>query len=311
MTVSFKLTKPMLKELALKLVDIQSANERLWDEAESKPDNDIVTGTDKENERCIKNYLKELGIKYGFTFEFFGEEFGQDESIENNDYFISVDPIDGTRNFKDKVGYSAISVAFFKNGICEAGVINEINNQHEYGFGRYALYIALKGEGCEEAMYENDNWSWHAFEPKINNEPISRISGDMTFVKGFLKQWRSKDNIKQAISLLWCKLDLNTLRMTQNMSGCSSILGVLKGRIGFFINFCIDDILSHNAAILVAEECGLTVGHVYKKDNNFDIVDGKYKNGDGTVFISANESIKKSVDLIFNDICLPIPIDIS
>ena len=49
-----KLTKEMLKELALKLVDIQKANEKLWDEAESKPDNDIVTGTDKENEKCIK-----------------------------------------------------------------------------------------------------------------------------------------------------------------------------------------------------------------------------------------------------------------
>lgn len=302
-----KLTESMLKEMALKLVEIQTANEKLWDEAESKPDNDIVTGTDKENEKCIKNYLKEFSKKYGITFNIFGEEFGSENYVENADYFVAIDPIDGTRNFKDKIGYSAITLAFFQDGVCVAGVINEINNQHEYDNGRYMLYTVLKGKGCKEAIYKNKAWSWHAFTPKIHNEPISRISGDMTFVKGFLKQWHSKDNIKQSISLLWCKLDLNTLRLTQNMSGCSSVLGVLKGRIGFFINFCIDDILSHNAAILLAEESGFKVRHIFNKDSNFEIVDGNYKNGDGTLFIAANDSIQKSVESLFKNVSLPLP----
>ena len=89
-----------------------------------------------------------MGSKYGFTFDFFGEEFGTDASSEQADYFISVDPIDGTRNFKDKVGYSSISIAFFRNGVCEAGVINEINNQHDYNDERYCLYVVIKG--CHE-----------------------------------------------------------------------------------------------------------------------------------------------------------------
>ena len=100
---------------------------------------DLVTETDQESERIIKNHFKE---KFP-THSFIGEESvagGEKCNLTDNPTWI-IDPIDGTTNFVHKFPFSSISIALAINKELVIGVVyNPIMDE---------MFSAVAGHGAK------------------------------------------------------------------------------------------------------------------------------------------------------------------
>ena len=108
-------THAYLKKIASDIIipKIGNLNE---DEVSTKIDNSKVTSYDV----IIENELIEYFKKIGFT-NIISEE-GNSELIKDYEY-LTVDPIDGTRNFINGINKVAIMLSFIKNTKCEFAII--------------------------------------------------------------------------------------------------------------------------------------------------------------------------------------------
>lgn len=96
---------------------------------------DLVTEYDTKIQEMLFLGLKKIVP----DAKFIGEEGSADTLTSEGEFFI-VDPIDGTTNFIKDYHHSAISVAFLKNGVVEAGVI--------YNPYLDEMFYAIKGYGA-------------------------------------------------------------------------------------------------------------------------------------------------------------------
>ena len=96
---------------------------------------DLVTEYDTKIQMMLFQGLKEIVP----DAKFIGEE-GSADTFSSEGKFFIVDPIDGTTNFIKDYHHSAISVAFLKNGVVEAGVI--------YNPYLDEMFYAIKGCGA-------------------------------------------------------------------------------------------------------------------------------------------------------------------
>lgn len=302
--VFFKNNKSFLRELAKKVSKISRENEHLSFKQFPKGSNDVVTETDFRNEKAIKKILDDVGKKFGIKFRIYGEEYGQDTVGDVKSSFIigvSLDPIDGTRRFAVNNLYSAVSIAFRdEKGRCVAGVVVEINNQTTIDNDlRHRLYYFVEGEGAMEAVRKKGKWCWHRLRSQVPDTPLSHHMVDMTCVSGFLKQWPESDQeaFEREYSKLWWSLTKQSRCVTQHMSGASSLLALIRGEIGAFINFCTTDTVSHDVLIGIARELGYKIEHIWSKYNSFAVdheTDEYYY--DGSLAICANDQIWGAVN---------------
>ncbi len=101
---------------------------------------DFYTIADVESQKIIKETITKLLVKKGIKeseIGFIGEE---NLSLGNNKkHLFVIDPLDGTTNFASGFDFFAISIAYFYNGILNAGLVYQPTNKN--------FYYATKGKG--------------------------------------------------------------------------------------------------------------------------------------------------------------------
>ena len=101
---------------------------------------DLVTAADLESEKVITQIIKAAypddAIISEETSE--GQELLTPEHLPQLTGWV-IDPIDGSKNFKDGMSYSGVSIAYIENGEAILGVV--------YNPYLKELYLAVKGEG--------------------------------------------------------------------------------------------------------------------------------------------------------------------
>ena len=102
---------------------------------EEKGHNDFVSDADRAAEKavidCVHKHYPDHAI--------LGEE-EQKDAIESDDLWV-IDPLDGTNNFVHGVPHFAVSIAYFRQGVAQCGVvynpITEDRFEAERGAGAY------------------------------------------------------------------------------------------------------------------------------------------------------------------------------
>lgn len=85
-----------------------------------KTGKEIVSNYDIQTEKNIRKKLKKILPKY----KIWGEELGRDSGNLEQENFIVIDPIDGTKNFLSGVPLYASQIAAIKKGKIEWGIIS-------------------------------------------------------------------------------------------------------------------------------------------------------------------------------------------
>ena len=104
-----------LKKIAIDII-IPKIGKLKEEEVSTKIDNSKVTSYDVIIENELINYFKNFGFKNIISEE------GNSDLIKKNEY-LTVDPIDGTRNFINGINKVAIMLSFIKSTQCEFAII--------------------------------------------------------------------------------------------------------------------------------------------------------------------------------------------
>jgi len=104
-----------LKNIANKII-IPKIGKLSEDEVSTKSDNSKVTSYDVIIENELIKYFKKIGFANIISEE------GNSELIKDNEY-LTVDPIDGTRNFINGINKVAIMISYIKSTQCEFAII--------------------------------------------------------------------------------------------------------------------------------------------------------------------------------------------
>ncbi|MBQ0022388.1 MAG: inositol monophosphatase [Prevotellaceae bacterium] len=127
-----------VKQLALKVGEFQSEQRKTFsiDFVESKHNHDYVSYVDKESEKMIVSYLKEILPDAGFITE----EKTVVQNAETAEYSWIVDPLDGTTNFIHDLGPWCVCIALQNKEEYLLGVVYEVT--------RKELFFATKDNGA-------------------------------------------------------------------------------------------------------------------------------------------------------------------
>ena len=104
-----------LKKIATEII-IPNIGKLSENEVSTKEDNSKVTSYDVIIENELIEYFKNIGFSNIISEE------SNSELIKNNEY-LTVDPIDGTRNFINGINKFAIMISFIKSTHCEFAII--------------------------------------------------------------------------------------------------------------------------------------------------------------------------------------------
>ena len=113
-----------LKKIAIDII-IPKIGKLREEEVSTKIDNSKVTSYDVIIENELINYFKNFGFKNIISEE------GNSDLIKKNEY-LTVDPIDGTRNFINGINKVAIMLSFIKSTQCEFAIIYDPINDVFY-----------------------------------------------------------------------------------------------------------------------------------------------------------------------------------
>ena len=108
-------THDYLKKIATDII-IPNIGKLSDNEVSTKEDNSKVTSYDVIIENELIDYFKTIGFSNIISEE------GNSELIKKNEY-LTVDPIDGTRNFINGINKVAIMISFIKSTKCEFAII--------------------------------------------------------------------------------------------------------------------------------------------------------------------------------------------
>ena len=108
-------THSFLKKIAIDII-IPNIGKLSKNEISTKKDNSKVTSYDVIIEKELIEYFKNIGFSNIISEE------GNTELIKKNEY-LTVDPIDGTRNFINGINKVAIMLSFIKSNHCEFAII--------------------------------------------------------------------------------------------------------------------------------------------------------------------------------------------
>lgn len=99
-----------------------------------KSAHDLVTETDRANERTITDDIRKIDPKISIL----GEENGMDK--RGSERLLVIDPLDGTTNFVKGIGLYSVMISYFEAGKPKLGVV--------YVPSTKDIYIAETGEGA-------------------------------------------------------------------------------------------------------------------------------------------------------------------
>jgi len=134
---------------------------------------DISIGFDVEAENIYIKYLALFG-------EIHSEECGIYKKLENCEYKIVIDPIDGSDNIKSKFPYYGSSIALQKNDVTIVGIV--------CNFATAEVFVKSKNEHYKTYLYdltnklpivENNYSSVGIFEKSLNNASIVKKLRDL------------------------------------------------------------------------------------------------------------------------------------
>ncbi len=132
-------THIFLKKIAKKII-IPKIGKLREDEVSTKNDNSKVTSYDVIIENELIKYFKNIGFSNIISEE------NNSELIKNNEY-LTIDPIDGTRNFINGINKVAIMLSFIKYTQCEFAIIYDPIADifyHTYNNSIYKNHIQIK-----------------------------------------------------------------------------------------------------------------------------------------------------------------------
>ncbi|WP_245944405.1 inositol monophosphatase family protein [Marinospirillum perlucidum] len=202
-----------------------------------KDHQELVTSSDREIDQHICRRLLEA-----FPGDrILSEEGDQDEKqIEEAEALWILDPIDGTVNFAHGQPHVAISLAFYQKGIPQLGVVHSPFLQE--------TFVALRGQGAIK-----------------NNQPI-KVSGLQKLRPALIASGFPYD--KSQLLPLIKRLEA-LLPHCQDLRRCGSaaldICHVADGSLdGYYESLSLWDFA---AAVLIAEEAGAQVSHLYPRQD--------------------------------------------
>lgn len=106
-------------------------------EVNEKGTNDLVTNADLESEQAITTFILSKFPGHQFLAEEQHQELAAPDEIE---HLWIVDPLDGTTNYAHGIPHFAVSIAYYRFGVPECGVIfNPVRDE---------LYVAVRGAGA-------------------------------------------------------------------------------------------------------------------------------------------------------------------
>ena len=131
---------------------------------------DLVTEYDTEIQEMLFRGLKKILPEA----KFIGEE-GSSDTLTSEGFAFVVDPIDGTTNFIKDYHHSAISVALFKDGVVEAGVV--------YNPYLDEMFYAIKGRGafCNKKQIKVSDENLNNALVLFGTSPYDKTLSEKTF----------------------------------------------------------------------------------------------------------------------------------
>ena len=178
-----------LKNIANKII-IPKIGKLSKDEVSTKNDNSKVTSYDVIVENELIEYFKNIGFSNIISEE------SNSELIKNNEY-LTLDPIDGTRNFINGINKIAIMVSFIKSTKCEFAIIYDpisdvfyhthnnsiFKNHKQFKPQNYSKQIGFLGEHAK--VYFKDiitSYTEKIRSRSIGYDVIEAIEGERSFL---------------------------------------------------------------------------------------------------------------------------------
>lgn len=196
---------------------------------------DFLTEVDGEVERFIVDALARLFPRDGFL----GEEGGPQAQTVARDGTWIIDPIDGTANFARGIGHFCVSVAYFRAGRPEVGVLAApMANE---------LYAAALGRGAT-----------------LDGVPLAAAATARLDEGSVELGWNTRRTTDDYLAVLRPLLDAG-LSVRRVGSGALGIAHVAAGRTDAYLETHINawDVA---AALLIAEEAGARVSDFFAAD---------------------------------------------
>jgi fructose-1,6-bisphosphatase/inositol monophosphatase family enzyme len=147
----------------------------------------VVTDVDLKAQALILGKTKQIVDKYNFGI--LSEELKDDKSRFLKDFFVCIDPLDGTLPFTEKVSGYSVSIALVtKKGESVCGVIYDPRNKN--------IYHAFKGSGAFKnnnrirVNYSNEIFTFITDRSFLENEIFEDFVKDLknkSFGKGFVE----------------------------------------------------------------------------------------------------------------------------
>lgn len=213
---------------------------------EEKIEKEFVSFVDIESERMLRSSLLSFLPESGF--------YGEETKADRKPTEWIVDPIDGTTNYLSGLAQFSISVALYKNGKPDLGVV--------YQPATGDIFSAIKGKGLHH-----------------NGKPCPKVSPDITIENALIGTgfpYRSKDMQKNFFAC--AEQILNKSRGIRRMGSAALDLAYLAA--GYIQGFWESDLQLYDvaAALLFLNEAGVTCtalnNKVYNAENNRILIAG-------------------------------------
>ncbi len=196
----------------------------------------IVTQADIEAERAIVSIIQNEFPDH----QFLAEE--EHSATETSEHLWIIDPLDGTNNFAHGIPHFAVSIAYYRNGVAQCGVVLNPSTGD--------VFTAQAGKGA---------W-WNASQVSVNQH--QQLSDTMIAVGFYYDRGAMMKSTLQAIEELF---EQNIHGIRRFGTAALDIVQVGLGRFGGYFEYQLSP-WDFAAARLFLEEAGGTITTCHNTD---------------------------------------------
>ncbi len=245
----------------------------------------VVTEVDHNSQACILASLSPVLQQYDLAL--LTEESEDDSSRFRKDYFICIDPLDGTLPFTEgKAGFSVVIALVSKQGVPLLGVVYD--PCHE------VLYTAIKGEG---ALCNGVPFNVKSQKVQAAQSPSLTLLTDRSFLSQprYTAIMACVNNIAQAQG---CR-DVQTL--TQAGAALNACWVVERAPALYFKYpkpaLGGGSIWDFAASACIASEAGASVSNIAGKPLDLNRQDSSFMNHEGVLFASSDSLAQAVIEI--------------